>query len=558
MSEPAPPEARLESARRHLARRGYLGGELPGGRDSRWGAAGTVIGWAVGLAVVAATAAVAVAAAPAWLVVPATAAFLPVALVVTGIGSLVGLMLARALLRLGAEPPWISTVLSGAAGIAVAVGVVCLAGGGASAAWPRRIAVMLAALAVATLVAAAARLAAARRLSLRRDEPAGRSPVPVLAFAAALAVAAVLVVVAVPRPPEPEAAAAAFPQPTGRLAVVAVDGLAREDLEAATPGRGALGAAAGWGWAPLRGVDGQLPAVTWTTVACGVEARRHGVEELEEVQLFGVREGLPLGAAARRTLLAAWRPFGAIAVVARPALERRYPTFWEMASRAGCPVLVGGWWGSWPVRRVLGEVASERAWLGGSTGADAVTPGLAPVVEAAWRDAPEAAVGSDRLALALVGQAAGVVGPQLVAVALPALDVVQRSRAERPPVALAAALAPHLDALAQVIADLTSAGYRVWLVGVPWHGGTAFVASSTARPERHPEVGAIDLAGTWLDALALPVPVGGPPPRRDLATVAGSAVTRAGYGAPPPPLAEPPPSARAVQRELLRSLGYLQ
>jgi len=298
--------------------------------------------------------------------------------------------------------------------------------------------------------------------------------------------------------------------------------------------------------------------VAWTTVACGVEARRHGVEAIEEVRLFGFREGLPLGGVASRTLLAVWEPLGAVTLVARPALERRYPTFWEMASRAGCPVLVGGWWGSWPVRRVLGEVASERAWLGGGTGADAVTPGLAPLVAAAWHDAPDAATGSDRLALALVREAKDAVGPRLVAVALPALDVVQRSRAQPPPLALAAALAPHLDVLAQVIAELTSAGYRVFLVGVPWHGGTAFVASSAAGPGRRPDVAARDLAGTWLDALALPIPPGGSPPRRDLAPASGSSVTRAGYGSPPPPLAAPPPSARVVQRELLRNLGYLQ
>jgi hypothetical protein len=558
MSEPGPPETRLESARRHLTRRGYLGGAPAGSDGWRWRGVFTLLGWAVTLAAVAALSAVVVAAAPAWLVVPATAAFLPVILCLVGVGGLAGWLLARALLRLGAEPPWISTVLAGATGIAVAGGVVGLTGSAASTAWPQRLAVTLAALAVATLAAVAVRLAAARRLSLRRHEPAERSPVPALAFAAALGVGAVLVVLAAPRPLEPAAAAAAFPRPVGRLAVVAVDGLSREDLEAAAAGRATLGNASAWGWAPLTGIEDRLPAVAWTTVACGVEAGRHGVEELEEVRLFGVREGLPLSRPARRALLAAGQPFGAVAVVARPALERRYPTFWEMASRAGCPVLVGGWWGSWPVRRVLGEVASERAWLGGSTGVDAVTPGLAPAVQAAWRDKPAAATGSDRLALELSRRAADAVGPHLVAVALPALDVVQRSRTGRSPVALAAALTPHLDVLARVITDLQAGGYRVWLVGVPWHGGTPFVAASAARPEQHPEVGAVELAGTWLDALALPVPAGGPRPRRELEPAAGPVVMQAGYGAPPPLLAEPPPSARAVQRELLRSLGYLQ
>jgi hypothetical protein len=558
MSALGPPEPPLESARRHLARRGYLGGALPGAGGSEWRTVVTVFGWAAALAAVAAISAVAVAAAPAWLIVPATAAFVPVTLALVVLGSVGGVVIARTLLRMGAEPTWISTVLASVTGVAVTAGVIGLTGGGNSAAWPRRIAVMLAALAVATLAAAAVRAAAAPRLSLRRDEAAERSPAPTLAFATALALGAVLVVVAAPRPAQPPAVADAFPQPVGRVAVLAVAALSREDLDAAAAGRAALGAAAGWGWAPLTGIEGRLPAVAWTTVACGVEARRHGVEESEEVRLFGVRDGLPLGRTARRALVAAWRPFGAVAVVARPAIERRYPTFWEAASRAGCPVLVGGWWGSWPVRRVLGEVASERAWLGGSAGADAVTPGLAPLVVAAWRDSPDAAAGSNRLALALAARAAGALDPHLVAVGLPALDVVQRLRAGDSPVALAASLAPHLDVLARVIADLEAGGFRVWLVGVPWHGGTPFVASSVARAGQHPEVDAIELAGTWLDALGLPVPPSGPPPRRDLAPGAGPAVERAGYGPPPPPLASPPPSARAVQRELLRSLGYLQ
>jgi hypothetical protein len=557
MSAPGPPEPGLESARRHLVRRGYLGGALPGS-GSRRRAVVTAIGWAAALAAVAAVSAVAVAAAPPWLAVPAAAAFLPVMLALVAVGGLAGAVLARTLLRLGAEPPWISAVLAGLTGVAVTAGVIGLTGGGNSTGWPRRIAVMLAALAVAVLAAAAVRSAAAHRLSLGRDEGARRSPAPAFTFAAALAVGAVLVVVATPRPPQPAAAAEAFPQPVGRVAVLAIDGLSREDLDAAAVGRSALAGAAGWGWAPLAGIEGRLPAVAWTTVACGVGARRHGVEESEELRLFGVRDGVPLGGAARRALVAVWRPFGAVAVVARPALERRYPTFWEMASRAGCPVLVGGWWGSWPVRRVLGEIASERAWLGGSTGVDAVTPGLAPLVETAWRDAPGAAAGSDRLALTLVARAVDTVGPQLVAVGLPALDVVQRSRSARSPVALAVSLAPHLDALAHVIGDLEAGGFRVWLVGVPWHGGTPFVASSVARPGQHTEVGAVELAGTWLDALALPVPPGAPPPRRDLGSRSGPTVARAGYGPPPPVLAAPPPSARAVQRELLRSLGYLQ
>ena len=549
MCAPGPPEAPLESARRELARRGYLGGGRPAGRASRLRPLAVAAAWAAGLAIVAAVAAVVAAAAPAVLLAPAALAFLPITLVVVAVGAGAGRLLARGLLAVGAEPRFVSALLAGAAGIAVASGVIALAGGPA-ADGPRWIAVVLAALAVAAPAATAVRAAIAHRLALGRDELAGTLLLPALVFALALGASALLVALGAPRPAEPSPAAAAFPRPAGRVAVLAVDGLSREDLDAAAAGSPALRRVAGWGWAPLAGAGGRLPAVVWTTVACGVEARRHGVEELEEVRLFGFRDGLALGGAARRALVAAWRPLGGVAVVARPALERRYPTFWEMASRAGCPVLVGGWWGSWPVRRVLGEVASERAWLGGATGADAVTPSLAPIVGAAWRDTPDAATGSDRLALELVDRAVAAEGPQAVALALPALDVVQRRAAGGPPVALAAALAPHLDVLARAIDGLEAGGYRVWLVALPWRDGTPFVAAATSPARRHAEVDARTLAGSWLEALGLPAPADGPLP--------GGAHGRAGYGPPPPPLAAPPPAARAVQRELLRSLGYLQ
>ena len=549
MSAPGPPEAPLESARRELARRGYLGGGRPPARVSRLRPLAVAAAWAATLAAVAAVAAVVAAAAPAVLLAPTALAFLPVTLVLVVVGAGLGRLLAHGLLALGAEPGFVSALLGGAAGIAVALGVIALAGG-PSADWPRWIAVILTALAVATRAAVAVRLALARRLALGRAEPGRATALPALLFAFSLGASALLVALGARSPAEPTPAAAAYPRPAGRVAVVAVDGLSREDLDAAAAGSGSLGRVAGWGWAPLVGAGGRLPAVVWTTVACGVEARRHGVEELEEVRLFGCRDGLALGTAARRALVAAWRPLGGVEVVARPALERLYPTFWEMASRAGCPVLVGGWWGSWPVRRVLGEVASERAWLGGATGTDAVTPGLAEVVEAAWRDTPDAATGSDRLALELVGRAVAAEGPQAVALALPALDVVQRRAAGGPPVALAAALAPHLDVLARAIAGLEAGGYRVWLVALPWRDGTPFVAASALPAGRHAEVDARALAGTWLAALGLPAPDDGQRP--------GAVPGRAGYGPPPPPLAAPPPAARAVQRELLRSLGYLQ
>ncbi|NWF99532.1 MAG: hypothetical protein HXY19_01110 [Thermoanaerobaculaceae bacterium] len=250
---------------------------------------------------------------------------------------------------------------------------------------------------------------------------------------------------------------------------------------------------------------------------------------------------------------------GGARVLARPATVRRRATVWEMASRAGATVTVGGWWGSWPVRRVVGEIASERAWLGGDCSPDAVTPGLAALVEATWRGGPaNAAAASDALAVRLVETAGGAEGAHLLALSLPALDIERRSAAAATPFALVQRQLPHLSALDTVVAELRSRGYSVWLVGAPWHGGTAFVASSAAPPGRWEPLAAEELASTVLDQMGLPWPLGLPPPRRDLSRVAGATGVVQAYGPPPPPLAAPSARSQQVQRDVLRNLGYLQ
>jgi len=296
----------------------------------------------------------------------------------------------------------------------------------------------------------------------------------------------------------------------------------------------------------------------WSTVATGVGPRQHGVIVLDEVRLFGRERGVPLDGPLRAALLAVWRPLGLARVVARPAVQRSAATVWEMASRAGVPATVGGWWGSWPVRRLLGEVASERAWLSGSTAEDAVTAGLAPLVEQAWSGDADAASASDRLALSVAVAAAAAPSPRLVALWLPGLDLVRRSAPEPSALALAARSQPHLDSLRVLLATLGDGGFEVWLVAVPWAGGTPFAASSSAPWGEHPSVDPRDLAPTWLDQMGLPVPLGSAAPRRDLTGRTGPLPEAVSYGPPPPPLAAPPRSALEVQREVLRSLGYLQ
>lgn len=555
MSAGAPPEPGLAGAREELARRGYLsaGGE-PGRSRLR-----TAL-WLVGLAalgsLVLAVGQVSAARAEPALVLALSAGYLPIFAAIAALGAVAGVAVARGLLRLGGEPEVLAAALATAAGLTIAAGFAAALTG--TAARPAQLVPglgwgMAFAVAVAVIARRALEARLAYRLAAGRHHPsAWLAPSAVLLGAlASLAWAA--------RPwPQPGEADAAFPPPSGRLAVIAIDGLSREELEAAErlPGGSALADAGAWGWAELHGPGRRLPAVAWTTVACGVEPAVHGVVELEEVRLFGGRRGVPLSPAARTALLACWRPFHAVEAVARPALTRRAPAFWEMASRAGCPVTVGGWWGSWPVRRLLGEVASERAWLAGDTSPDAASPALAGVVRAAWDAGGTTAAVTDRLAVAMAGRAPDS-GTHLVVLSLPALDLEQRRREQAPPLLRLTALPAHLGAIAEVLAVLRARGYAVWVVGMPWQGGTPFVAASTAPSGRLAPLSPLQLAATWLDQLGLPAPAGSPPPRRSLSARHGVAATAA-YGPPPPPLAAPPPEALATQREVLRSLGYLQ
>ena len=556
MSENAPPEGGLAEAREELKRRGYL---RPGGETSGrpvWSALRVVVLAALA-SLVLAVGQVSAARAEPVLVVLLLAAYLPLFAIAFGLLARTGDWLARVLLRLGGEPGVVAGTLAGCAGVASIILVFALLSG-TTAAVSELLPGVATSAAFGVAVAVVVRRALFARLAYRAGaRSAGPSAwiAPVTVFLGAFAS-----LLWAGRPGVPPAEAdAAFPPASGRVAVIAVDGLSREELDAVQhmPGGFSLSEVAAWGWAPLEGLGGRLPAVAWTTIACGVEPARHGVVELEEVRLFGARRGVSISPAARTILLALWRPLGAAEAVARPALARRAATFWEMASRAGCPVTVGGWWGSWPVRRLLGEVASERAWLAGDASPDAASPALADIVREGWTASPGVPAATDRLAVALAHRLPAH-GAHLLAVSLPALDLEQRGAGAAPPLVRLAAAPAHLAAISKVATSARVAGHAVWLLGIPWHGGTPFVAASTAPPGRQGAIDARELAGTWLDQLGLPTPAGAPPPRRALSGIKGTAVGVAAYGPPPPPLVAPPPAALATQREVLRSLGYLR
>jgi hypothetical protein len=315
------------------------------------------------------------------------------------------------------------------------------------------------------------------------------------------------------------------PAATCQVAVVAVDRLSREELEAArgVPGGSRLGDVAAWGWAPLEDLGGRLPAVVWATVACGVEPARHGVVELEEIRLFGAHRGVPLPRLAR-TLLLAWRPFGGRgggAAGPRPAragvlgdgLARRMPGHRRRVVGAGrCDD--------------FGEVASERTWLAGDASKTRPPPPAAAVRGVGPGD------GAPRPPTAWHWPRRPVAGRDApVALSFPALDLEQRGRAA-PPLLRLAALPAHLEALSAV-RHRAGQGYAVCSSGA-WHGG-AVRGGGAAPPGRQDR----SERACWPrpDQLGLPVPARPPAPL--VVRVTRDAVAAAGYG---------PPRCRSRQR----------
>ena len=557
---PEPPDESLRRARAHLSDRGYLRPALPPPPREWWRTAARRLVTAAAVATALALTVIGAAGASTHLIPALVLALFPACAAAVLVAAAAGRAAARLGLRIGLAPGHVATALAAAAGVALVAALVAAVGRGPLGVVPA-LPGLLAGAGLAVVVIRGAHRALLADLAYRAPVAPARWATELAATAAVLAVGAVLVLAQRQRERAPlEAEGAVFPPAQGRVAVIAVDGLAREEFEAAPallPGCG-LERVVEWGWAPLDPAATSLPAVFWTSVACGVPPARHGVVEIEDVRLFGCEDGVPLPPAVRLAVLPFWRPLGAARLLARPALARRAPAFWEMASRAGCPVTVGGWWGSWPVRRVLGEVASERAWLGGATGADACSPGLADAIRAAWLPADGAAAASDRLAAVLVEHALSASPPHAFALAVPAMDIERRRLPGAPPLEVARRTLPHLCRLARLLSQLERAGYRVWLVAMPWGGGTPFVAASSAPSGRSAPVGALALAGTWLDQLGLPLPLGAPPPERRLSGVTTPPPAAAAYGPPPPVLEAPPEPGQAVQRELLRNLGYLR
>ncbi len=105
---------------------------------------------------------------------------------------------------------------------------------------------------------------------------------------------------------------------------------------------------------PSTGETGYWSPVVWTTLATGVGAGRHGIDD------FIIRRQ---GGAGREGRRARGRPAA--------SHHRRVPAFWNIYGQFGRPVGVVGWWASWPAERILGVMASSHLGLRGALEAGA-------------------------------------------------------------------------------------------------------------------------------------------------------------------------------------------
>ncbi|MCX7894730.1 MAG: hypothetical protein N2447_02090 [Thermoanaerobaculum sp.] len=543
------PSFEVSHARQTLLQRGYLQPPSPPPPLSqrRWW-----VGFTLAFALVGALVAAGTGAGGLWGFLLLTAALTP-ALGVVVAGCWWGVRhLARVLLKWGARPRMVLLACALLAGLAVVVFLLGLVG---EAGWT--VAGWLGVGAGAVLAGLVGAWVFTHLAWQLRVPAPNFSPKPLVVFCLTAAVGGGASF-SLPRGAEHGAAVVPpkLPRPQERVAVVAVDSLSREDLQAAAQLLGGtLARAQRWVWGAVEPGGARFPGEFWTTVACGASPSHHGVTVLEETRPFGLSFGVALSPWGERLVAIPWGVVGLAPKVARPTLQRHLPTFWEMAATAGYPVTVVGWWGSWPVRLFSGQVVSERAILSGAVTSDAVTPGFSGLVQQAWSASAVPAQRATQVALAAVEWAAQRGGPQLLVVQFLALDL-QGRQGHLPPLALAARQLPHLSALGQLLERLEAGGFTVLLVGAGWQGGTWFWAYSGATGGPGPGLSPEVLAPAVLRVLGLPVASHHPLPPAPPFGV--SAVARVAYPPPPPVVEVPDARSVRVQREVLRSLGYLR
>lgn len=328
------------------------------------------------------------------------------------------------------------------------------------------------------------------------------------------------------------------------------------------------------------------PASLWTSVATGVTPEVHEVRAVDGFRPAGVGYALAVPAPLRTWWESTMVPLGV--VEHRPALSsRRSSAFvWELVARGGRPVVVAGWWSTYPAAPLAGALIAHGAsqLLGGGTTAgiasDAAALELLREVEAdveasalpeLLRGLPAQSTGIDVAAAALradwvsLGAAQELAerhdGVGVVAVYLAAPDLLAfEGLPGRSPLVFAELLGRTLDRLDAFVATIP-ANTAVAIVVDPgrrdgrngqvlWRPVRATCGSATAAVE------VTAVAAMVARELGLPASREGGELPPQCSWPAPSAVVPT-WGPPPFSPAEEAGAASAEYLESLRSLGYI-
>lgn len=318
---------------------------------------------------------------------------------------------------------------------------------------------------------------------------------------------------------------------TGRLALIAVDGLtfdilrSRPDLVHALPVAQAV--------APL---PGRSTTERWASLGTGVRTSLHGVHSVEGIRLRGGRHLLQSVSQADLVLLELAEHIGLARREALPPTVRRRHFVWEILAGRGVPGVAVNWWtaddGHTGGLDSIGQTSIFATAVAGGGTSDAV------------------ALRVDQSATARFLRAVDAGHPRFATIYLPALDVVLN----RLPIDTSAKLAASvraLDGVNSTVEALRTKGYDVLVAGMPGdeQGGQAVLAATFP----------LATTTTPYDAAPTILALMGFPPSAEMSghALAGNEPARiASYG----PRATKSQSTRVNEEyyESLRSLGYIR
>ncbi|MEO8217520.1 MAG: alkaline phosphatase family protein [Acidobacteriota bacterium] len=319
---------------------------------------------------------------------------------------------------------------------------------------------------------------------------------------------------------------------TGRLALVAVDGLSGELFSARPQLRSAFAVVS-----PLEPFLYRSSPEVWATVGTGTGPAEHRVHAVDGIVLAGSSH-LVQTISDRDFLLRRFAPALHLASAQPlPPTVRRRAYVWEILAARGIPSQAVNWWTSGSSEIALTTATQEEIF-----GAAALERSPGPVQTAQRIDA----IALTRFLRLISAE------PRFTTVYLPALDIVLNRVPSDSATQLTASM-QEMERLATIVGELRTRGYEIMLVGVPGPGqrGTGVLATTFALATA--PVRLVDVAPTMLAFFGFPASD----------EMAGRSLLR---GSTQPRIPSYGPRGTAVTTghvdeeyyETLRSLGYIR